>query len=272
MYKLILILFTAASMHLQAQFYYYPFPPGKNEYKKNEVAGIKICYEYKMDNGEKYLTSILEYGSMGLPVVWYEKGVSDEGDSLTFSETTYKYNQNQGIELMTTDDYEEDMRFNTLFTYDARGRLMKKELTGIDPPTYTYNYDKKGRIEKAIITIKLPTYDEDGEPTGKSFNKPQTRLEFKYDTKNRLIEEWIFSLQEQEDTTTPMSKTKWKYNDKGQIIKVIDLDAEGKVHFEQEMEYNAKGLLSKVIKKTYDNEREEYVYEYCTDCVPSWMK
>ena len=70
----------AFSLNCQAQFYYYPFPPSKTDYKLIEKAGAKICYEYKVDGDMRILTNVLEYGARGLPVVLYEKGENANGD------------------------------------------------------------------------------------------------------------------------------------------------------------------------------------------------
>ena len=74
MKEIIIAVAMTFSLNCQAQFYDYPFPPSKTEYKLIEKSGVKICYEYKVEGEIRVLTNVLEYGARGLPAVLYEKG------------------------------------------------------------------------------------------------------------------------------------------------------------------------------------------------------
>ena len=118
----------------------------------------------------------------------------------------------------------------------------------------------------------MPAYDQDGEPTGKTFERPMDKYHYKYDSKNRLIEEWHFFSDDGSSTTIPSYKKKWSYNNKNQIIAISLIDIDGEVLFTQQMEYNEKGLLSRIVTNKQDDGKVEYQYEYCTDCKQSWMQ
>ncbi|HMU46330.1 MAG TPA: hypothetical protein PKC72_08185, partial [Chitinophagaceae bacterium] len=271
MTKLFTALFLVFFIQASAQFYYYPLPRSNKDYKRFETTGIKICYEYKISDGEKYLASILEYGSKGLPAVWYEKGTDDNGDSVTLSETTFKYNPDLTLQSTTTDDAESGSS-TTHYTYNKNRQLIKKEYASIDPPTYTYKYNTNGQLAEIKVSIKIPDYDEDGNATGKSFNRPQSKMTYKYDKLNRIIEEWYYLAGENGDfSQNPDYKTKWSYNSESLVSRIEQADSEGYIISSTILEYNQSGLLISLLKKSGD-ETEQYKYEYCTDCKQSWMK
>lgn len=272
MRTIIYSLLLAVALQANAQFYYFPFPQTKNHFKKVEAAGITVCYEYKLENGEKTLLSVLEYGAKGLPVVWLEKGANENGDSITISETTYKYNKDISIESITIDNHDDDFAETSYYSYDAKGRLIKKEVASIDPPTYKYSYNTKGQLIKAKVTVRMPAYDINGDPTNKSFDKPQSSIEYRYDAKNRLKEEWQFFAEGGLGLKTPDRKIVWQYDSKNNITLVRFLDNEGNTSSVVNLEYNEWGLLKKKSQATADGSTEVSVYEYCTTCKQSWMQ
>ncbi len=272
MRKIFILLFVPVTLVSNAQFYYTPMPPGKADFLLNEKSGIKICYEYRIEDDTRILVSILEYDSKGLPAVKYEKGTNDDGDSVTVGETTYAYDKNLQIETLTTTDMEEGSSQTTRFTRNQKGRVIKKEMTDIDPPTYTYTYDAAGKLATCSLTIRMPTYDEEGEPTGKSFDKPEARMVYKYDSKGRLAEEWYYPADESTAGTVPQQKITWTYNTKNQLSVIQWKDADGAVSRTVRLAYNDRGLLISQVIEFADGEKQEYVYEYCTDCKQSWMK
>lgn len=273
MRKILLCLCIFMYTTTQAQFYYFPFPPTAKEYKLIENSGAKICYEYVLDNGQKQLSHVLEYGSLGLPVMLYEKSTNMDGDSITSVETTYKYKDLQLIaEIINDKEYDEETDIG--YTYDDKNRLIKKLIASIDPATYTFKYDSKGRISEQLIDTKMPEVDSAGDPTDKSFDKPSSKSTFIYDGDNRLVEEWIYTLEDESaNNGDPFLKVKWYYNDKGQINKITNEDHTGEVNFIMELFYNDKGLLSKKTEEyKIDEVKIEYSYEYCNDCQQSWMQ
>lgn len=267
-----LLLFACLQSGAQS-FFYYPLPMGKADFKKLELAGVKICYEYKVEDGEKYLNSILEYGAKGLPAAWYERGLNEEGDSALITEITYAYNSNMDIASSTYVDHETGERSKTAFFYDGNKRLVRKLTTSIDPPTYLYSYDAKNRLKEVTVSIEVPAYDEEGNSSGKSVQRPSYKLTFSHDAKNRIAEEWYFLPDENgKYASTPERKTKWEYNTQNQVVKIIQLDNEGSEYAGFTIEYNQQGLLKRLVKTGFDGAEEEYIYKYCTDCKQSWMQ
>lgn len=268
----VFLFFLFTTLNSQAQFYYYPFTPTKNDSKIIEKENVKIGYEYKIEEGNKILTKVLEYGSMGLPAVLFEKGVDMNGDSATIIETTYKYSNLLKLEVATFKDFEENETTTTRYLYDSKGKLIEKIIATIDPLTYKYSFDASGNITKATVTARMPAQDKDGEYNGKAFDKPMDKYLYKYDSKKRLTEEWHFYSEDGSPQSTPSYKYKWSYNDKNQIISINLIDIDDEIIFTQQLKYNEKGLLSKTTILKKDGEKEEYLYEYCTDCKQSWMQ
>ncbi len=246
-------------LHANAQFFYYPFPPTKADYAKNVAAQVKTCNEYMISFGEKVLNRVLEYGNQGLPVVLYEKGINNNGDSTNIAENSYKY-ANGRLVLENILNHQGDDNYKIGYTYNTAGKLLKKVVVQIDPPTYTYVYDKLGRAVKASIVVRLP--DENGKP----FNKSVGHIHFMYNAKGQLVQQTDYSQNAQKEYNV-----KWQYNAKGQVVKIIRQAPSGWAS-EEILEYNANDLLATRTEKVENEEPTVYVYEYCTTCKQSWMK
>lgn len=257
---LTIILLLSGATALKAQFFYYPFPPAKADYALNEKAQVKICYEYILSGNEKSLSRILEYGNEGLPAALYQKGTDDNDDSTTIEETYYKYANGRLVQEEVI-NYEGDGGYKTVYTYNPNGRLIEKVVVQVDPPTYTYVYDKSGRATKATIKVKMP--DENEKPV----DVLQGWEEYTYNTKGQLAQATNYTQDNEK-----MFIFQWQYNAKEQIIKVTGLRPEGDLAFEETLEYNKNNLLAKRTTNKPGEEPEVYVYEYCTDCTQSWKK
>jgi hypothetical protein len=256
------------SLFATAQFPYNPFPFKQADFKKIKDLGYTKLFVYIINGEERSLGTEVEYGNQGLIAAIYEKGTNDNGDTVNKEETYFTFD---GKGRMTkkefkNDDYGESI---TVFTYDAAGRLIRKQTATIDPPTYKYAYDPKGRLAEVKVTQKMGEVDKEGESTGKTFDKPSNRYVYKYDAKGRMAEEWNFMYENK--TQKPDYKTTWTYNDKNQVVKIRRINSEGTEMNHETYEYNADGLIS---AGTFNNGDEDvkYVYEYCKGCKQSWMK
>lgn len=247
------------SLNINAQFSYYPFPPTKTDYAKNAAAQIKVCKEYMVSFNEKILNKVLEYGSEGLPVVLYEKGINDNSDSTTIEEIDYKYTNGKLI-LENVTNYVSQESYKVSYTYSKTGQLLKKKIIEIDPTTYSYVYDKLGRAVKATISVRMP--DENG----KAFDFNRGRSDFMYNTKGKVIEQIDYSKDNEKQFVF-----KWQYNNKGQVIKITRYQ-HGELVSEEVLEYQSNGLLLKRIENKPKEEPTVFLYEYCTNCKQSWMK
>lgn len=256
---LVFLCFCLVTFTVKAQFFYWPFPPTKADYVLNETAKVKICNEYRFISSEKQLTRILEYGAAGLPVVLYRKDINENGEAVNVSETSYKY---LNMRLVQTTSKEEEDGYKVVYDYDITGKLLRKTVIHIDPPTYTYVHDKSGKPIKATIKVTMP--DEQG----KAVELPQGRYNYEYDARGRLVRETNFSQHDEK-----LFSVKWEYNNKNQVVKVIGLDADDQPMYEQVLEYGKNGLLAKRTENRPDEEDSIiFMYEYCTDCRQSWMR
>ncbi|MCO5287494.1 MAG: hypothetical protein M9898_13860 [Chitinophagaceae bacterium] len=255
-----IILLLSGTTALQAQFFYYPFPPTKADYTLNEKAQIKICYEYVLSGNEKSLSRILEYGNEGLPAALYQKGTDDNGDSTTIEEIYYKYANGRLVQEEVI-NHEGDGGYKTVYTYNTNGRLIEKVVVQADPPTYTYIYDKSGRAIKAAIKVKMPDENEN------FVDVQQGWVEFNYNAKGQLTQATNYTQDNEK-----MFIFQWQYNAKVRIIKVTGLRPEGDLVFEETLEYGKNDLLTKRTTHKPDEEPVVYVNEYCTDCTQSWKK
>jgi YD repeat-containing protein len=260
MKKLILCFLLLLGFGAKAQFFYHPFPPAKADYALNEKAQVKVCNEYKLTGNEKSLSKILEYGNEGLPVVLYEKNIDDNGDSITVATSYYKYTGGRLVQEEVI-SHEGDGGYTVGYTYNAAGQLLQQIVVQADPPTYTYVYDKSGKIIQATITAEMP--DENGNPA----DMPQGKEAYTYNAKGQLVQATNYSQDNEKQFIH-----QWQYNTKGQIVKVTGLRSVGEVAYEELLEYGNNNLLSKRTLNRPGGETEIYVYEYCTDCGQSWKK
>ena len=261
MKQLILFFLLGANIAAQAQFFYYPFPPEKSEYILNENAKVKIGYEYRLTDNEKLLYRTLEYGNEGLPVALYESGLHYNGDSAVITTNYYKYKEERLIEDDMVFHYQDDAGYTIAYTYDDTGKLLSKIVIDIDPITYTYMYDKFGKITQADISLKMP--DSNGNP----IDIPNGRCTYSYNENGKLMQEIRYSKDNEKQFTYT-----WEYNNKGQIVKVSGTSAEEQTFYECLLEYGKNNLLSKRTANNQDEDSEVYIYEYCTDCKQSRMK
>ncbi len=257
-YLLISFLFFLC-LNTNAQFFRCPFPPTKADYIKNATAQVKICKEYKLIDNEKLLNRVLEYGSLGLPVVLYEKGKNDNGDSITISERYYKYSDGRLVQEDVLNYHNDSYKIG--YTYNKLGKLLKKVVVEIDPPTYNYVYDKLGKIIKATVKIRMP--DSNGKPV----DVPNGRYDYVYNTKSQLVQEIHYSRDNVKQFTV-----KWQYNNKGLVTKVAGFDSQNQLVYEEWLEYGQNNLLLKRTENKPEEETAIFLYEYCTTCKQSWMK
>jgi hypothetical protein len=251
-----------------AQFPYNPLPFKQSDFKTINAKGYTVLKIYVTNNDSKDLATVVEYGKLGLIATMFDKGTNDNGDTVNKISTYYKFDGKGKLVQETINDLEsgEDL---VAYTYDATGRLTMKQIATIDPPTYTYKYDAAGKLISAFVTQKMPLHDSaEEEWTGKTFEYPANKYQYKYDSKGRLSEEWNFLLSEK--SAKPTYKTVWTYNDKNQVVKVRRLGMDDSEISSEVFEYNADGLIKSRVFKDGDDVTH-YTYEYCKGCRQSWM-
>lgn len=267
----ILVIYFFLTFHVivSAQFIYNPFPLQQSDFTKINQHKYTKCLVYKIDNGEKYLVKEAEYGKLGLLAALNEKGTNDNGDSINTSEAVYKYD-GKGKLINIDEKDEENGQVLTKYTYNAAGRLIKKQVATIDPPTYTYKYDSKGKITEARVTQRFPAVDTEGNFTAKSFETATYQYIFKYNNKGLLFEQLVYNTR----SGKPEFEFKhiWLYDAAGRVINYKRTDIDGKAFNKSIYEYNEEGFLSKSVDSDdYGAPEEVFVYEYNRD-KQSWMK
>lgn len=266
----LLLAVLVCGISANAQFPYHPLPYKQSDFKKIKEKGYTVLSVYKRNEESKELSTKVEYGNSGLIAAIYEMGTNDDGDSLIMSETYFKFDAKG--KLVGKDVKDPDMgEARTVFTYDAAGRLIKKQTATIDPPTYKYKYDAKGRLMEVNVTQTMPVYDDNGDWQGKTVENPSSRYVYKYDAKGRLAEEWDYDLPIENKTDPPSYKMLWSYNDKNQVIMVKRVNSDGTEMNRVSYEYNSDGLIIRSIENQGEDD-EIFIYEYCIGCKQSWMK
>lgn len=246
-----------------AQYPYRPLPFKGSDFKKIKELGYTRLVILQATGEDRAVATEVVYARNGFIDSVYEFGVNDDGDSTVTGITNYIFDE-QGYLLSSTDESEGYSTY-TKYTYNQANKLVRKQVVTIDPPTYTYKYDAKGRLAEVNVTQTMPEYEEDGEWNGKTFEKPSFRYTYKYDQKGRLSEEWEYYLPIENKTDPPAYKTVWTYNDKNQVIQVRRLNDDGTEMNRQRYEYNKEGLMSRRIF-TEGGEDAVYDYVYCRGC------
>lgn len=253
-----------------AQYIPFPLTPEKSTYIVNEKAEIKTSSQFLLQNDKKILIGKVEYGSKGLPIVFYEYDETAEESEKPNYTTYYKYNA-QGYLSAEDVVVSDGDNYKTYYTYNKEGRLIRKESVEIDPPTTQYVYDKKGKLISASVSKKMPSYNKEGEFTGKSFEQPDGRYEYESNLAGQIIEEKYYRAIS-ETPKIPNYINTYIYNKTGLLTKFTFFDTDSKTTFTRNFIYNDKGLL---IKSTAINDQGGqmiYIYEYCNDCKQSWIE
>jgi hypothetical protein len=144
--------------------------------------------------------------------------------------------------------------FNTKYRYDANKRLSKKEVSsnGRLLATHIYYYDDNGNVNKKEIK-KKPGYDIYDE-----------EFEYKYDDKNRLIEDIHHDGKK-------YNRTVYVYNEKDQLIRRAEHNERGGITYETDYTYDELDNLSSEISAYRGNPTFNYSYLYEYDDQGNWI-
>jgi YD repeat-containing protein len=144
--------------------------------------------------------------------------------------------------------------FNTKYRYSANKRLSKKEITseGKLIATHIYHYDADGNVDNKEIK-KIKSYDLNDE-----------KFEYKYDDKNRLIEEIHHDGKR-------YARIEYKYNDKDQLIRRVEYNERGGIVYESDYTYDELDNLSTEVSAYRGNNTFNYSYLYEYDDKGNWI-
>jgi len=271
MRPILLFLFLLTAFTGAAQWFPQANPLHKKNFKKVAAKKYTMAFEYELVEGEKILARVVEFGAAGLPAALYEKGVNENGDSTNTFETIYKFDgAGRLIRESNTDNDGEG--WDNVYTYSKNDKLLKKYTVTIDPATTSYTYNAAGKLTKTFTTLKMPALNEDGEPTGKTVEKPHERKTFSYDKNGRLKEQFVYNLMYAEGAKKWSYKMLWTFNTSNQLIKLQYINDEGETYNLITFQYNKDGLLIKSTMQADEEPLKRFVYEYCTTCKQSWMQ
>ncbi len=227
----------------KAQFPYYPFPTKPTESTKYKTAGIKWCKRYQVDSVYKdsVLKEIFMYNTFGRVETAYELGTNNDGDPDT-SCTTYNTYTTLGYPLRSMIYDKEQGEIISLNTYDSKGKILKKEVASIDPPTYSYIYEPFGKIIECKVTQKYPAIDNDGNSTGKAVNVYTYRITYSYNSKGQLQTERTYNARQENKPLE--SYINFTYDSKGMVSKITRHNSEGTLWYIKDFKYDTKGFLT----------------------------
>lgn len=263
---------------VMAQIIHSPFPMKGSDFIAIDMEKITLCTVYKITTDyDGFPDSIpvmaVEYGSLGLPAVLYTFGANEDDEEIldTTAITYYKYDDKVRLWIEDTEDMEYG-ETKTLYTYNKKGQLVKKEVAMVDPPTYLYKYDKKGLLTEIYITQKMPVYDDNGDFNGKTFERPASRYIVENDSRGRISSMSFYLLMGNEESDELTGLKKWEYDDKGRVSNLLYYQSDGTtLEMETPLYYNDLGLLSGYDEISY-GETVQFRLVYCSGCIQSWMK
>ena len=263
---------------VMAQIIHSPFPMKGSDFITIDKEKITLCTVYKITEDYDGLADSIpvmavEYGSLGLPAVLYTFGENEFDAEIldTTAITYYKYDDKVRLWIEDTEDKEYG-ESKTLYTYNKKGQLVKKEVATVDPPTYQYKYDKKGLLTEIYITQKMPVYDDNGDFNGKTFERPASRYSVENDNRGRISSMSFYLLMGNEESDELTGLKRWEYDDKGRVSNLLYYQSDGTtLEMETPLYYNDLGLLSGYDEISY-GETVQFRLVYCRNCIQSWMK
>ena len=230
--------------------------------------------KFQFDN-KGYVTKLTWYNRMGKPhsLYLFERNAIGKVTKLTFSYL-------DSLEKVPFPSFGGE---TTVYSYDAKGNLIKEELlgqNGEDVPgsksKYTaYSYDSKNRLVKKVnytyydaksvyshtTNIKYDDSNFSAESSTSNDGKEWVLEKQFYDSKWRILEEKSFMTK----TKEPYSTSKNKYNSDGQLISYFVKSRGGEcpetTGFFDLYSYNEAKLI-KTIAHTFDKYTCEMTFEY----------
>jgi hypothetical protein len=225
------------------------------------------------------------------------KAMGLKGNVKSISETQYKLNDlNPGLnELLRTDfsfnkrcgkteeittDLEGEIVNKHVVVYDKSGNVVSEDretpnVAGYFATRYVYNASKQLskkeiRSNKKLIATHIYYYDGDGNVKRKEIKKipgydiSDEEFDYKYDEKNRLVEEVSLDGKRYNRTT-------YAYNDKDQLVRRVEYNERGGVTYETDYVYDELDNLSLETSAYRGNSTFCYSYLYEYDDQGNWI-
>lgn len=202
---------------LSAQYVYDPFGFNKEEIKAvkaNKVRSIKVFLADSAFLDTANYIMATEFSKSSLPVQSVYR--TDETGAMT--EDCMKYylcGGRGGAVTRETFNCSDSDEIVTIYHYDRKGVLAKREIIAADPVTYYYT-SEKGKIKTCKGYTRYPSYNENGDFEGKTIDVYNTYIEYEYNKKGELTKETVFWLGEDQKMSVN-NITAYEYNKKGQL-------------------------------------------------------
>jgi YD repeat-containing protein len=183
------------------------------------------------------------------------KEISNEvgGDIKYRHEISYNKAGKISSEIRQNSDVEADFIYK--YKYDASNRLSTKELfsRGRLISTNHYTYNSNGNVAVMEIKKKLGLLDINNE-----------KFEYKYDDKNRLIEEI-------HNDGAEYRKTEYVYDERDRLTRKVEYNHRGGIDYEFDYEYDEFDNPSVERAKYRGNELTYFSYVYEYDDQKNWI-
>lgn len=254
-----------------SQFVYDPFSLNAAELEANKNARVRTVQKYLQPEewedppyDDEFLARA-EYSENGLPIQYIEREefYDDDEDWDTVYTVSFLF-AGPGSRMSRTHSVDSEMyEVISVYSYDKKGNLLRKEVAEIDPPTYEYGYEK-GRIASSRVTQKFPEYDEDGNFTGNAVSLHTYQYAYSYDKNGRVLEETMYQVNSgdlifsqrmvfeyddrerlsrlttfyDEESADPATETSYFYDQEGLLTKLTDSDLYMGIEMTYEFRYS----------------------------------
>lgn len=265
-----LIVLLSFTFKLQAQLPEMPITHSSADFAPYK--GVKKCMEYEVLSPDDKPTDLnlsrfWEYDNNGLPITELQFMLNEDYDEPKLDTSAViwlTYNNKKQLARKKIKDiylsaFEEII---TVYDYDKKGKLIKKETASIDPPTELFTYNKKGNLLESKITQKFPEFDDEGNHKG-SVDVLTYQNYYKSDASGRITEVKTKKANSSDDE---FGKVAYSYDAKGKLSKFMRLYSDGNLQMENIYSYDEKGRVSAMKINEYGTEGQRsttyYIYVY----------
>jgi len=215
--------------------------PDSRKVNKYEYSNLVQEIQYNASNEVQHM---IDYVYLSANVL-FKKNIFDANNTLK-SSFSYKYSNGKTTEET---EYKPDgtVAFNHIYKYNSSNQLVEEKKIAVDGSTlfkHQYIYDSFGRKTDDV------TY---------SYVTVSSKNKFIYDKWNNRVEETFFYTNNKVE-----DEMNQNFNEKGDVMEVANLDADGNSFTKNSYSYDEKGNITE--KKTYDLKgRVKYRWTYKYD-------
>lgn len=232
-----------------------------------------LQFNSSIDDGTEFLSLQSTYDEDGKPVEelkYFEDGTVDERNIFLW--------ENKQLISHIIEMPQEGMREEYRYARTQDGKLTKEQkFYGDDPGEATeYFYNADGQMEKVI------KYDADGEKEHEEqfeFENKLLKVHRIYDSSGSLISASEFTNEngrpagrkETDETGNTVHETTYEYDDKGNLIKTVTKNTEGKVIESYVVSFDEKGNIIEKAIRDFHPRTFRYRYDDQNRCIEEEM-